>query len=342
MDAIILVGGQGLRLRPLTANRHKSLVPVCNRPAIWYLFDWLRRSGIERVVLAIGRHNEDLAAAFPEGRDLGFSLRHIFEQTRLESGGAIRNAVEATGINDRFLVLNGDVFLDFDLQRAIDAHASSSAELTLALTPIEDPSQFGVAVVDDKQMVTGFVEKPPRGSAPGNLVNAGAWIFERGLVDEIPPGAVRVEETLFPSLVGQRRQVLGYVFEGPWADIGTCERYLDLNLALLDRAGTNAIAEDATVDAGAKVTRSAIGSGTCVEHGAAVDQSVAWECCTIGAGAHVSRSILADGVEIGAEAALEGAVLGTGASVGAGCTVPPNTVLQPGERYDGTHGRKPG
>ena len=332
MDAIILVGGQGTRLRPLTWHRHKSLVPVCNRPAILYLFEWLRVQGVGRLVLALGRNNEDLAEAFPPGSVPGIELMPIFEQVRLESGGAIRNAVAEAGIGERFVVVNGDVYVDFDLRAALAAHSQAEARLTLALTPVEDPSSFGVAVVDGGGMVTGFVEKPPRAEAPSNLVNAGVWIFERDIVEQIPAGAVRVEETLFPSLVGRRQRVLGYQFEGRWADIGTPQRYLDLNCAL---AGEDAVVgADALIDPGARMRSVTIGAGSSIEGECVVERSVLWEEVRVGRGSVVRDSVLADGVEIGAGATVARLVAGRGATVAGGAEVPPGTVLEPGARYD--------
>ena len=182
MDAIVLVGGQGTRLRPLTLTRHKSLVPLCNRPYMEYLLDWLEASGFQRTVLALGQQNEDFADAYPAGRRGGMEIAIVTERERLESGGAIRHAVRSAGIEGRFVVVNGDVFLDFDFAEALRAHEAANAELTLALYEVDDPSQFGVAVVDADGLVTGFVEKPPPGTEPGRLVNAGVWIFEPQLV----------------------------------------------------------------------------------------------------------------------------------------------------------------
>ncbi|MEO9256431.1 MAG: NDP-sugar synthase, partial [Tepidiformaceae bacterium] len=281
MDAIVLVGGQGTRLRPLTDSRHKSLVPVLNRPAIVYLFDWLRASGIKRAVLALGQHNDDLAEAFPPGNYDGLEIVVVKESERLESGGAIRNAVRTAGIEGRFVVLNGDVFVEFDFRDALAAHEKHGADLTLALYEVDNPSQFGVAVLDPNSMVTGFVEKPPTGTAAGQLVNAGVWIFEPGLVDEIPAGAVRVEETLFPSLVARHRRVLGYEFGGLWADIGTWQRYLALNCAMLAE-GREGVAAGAHVDVSADVHESAIGSNTCVGRDAVIERSVLWSEVRIG------------------------------------------------------------
>ena len=332
MDAIILVGGQGARLRPLTLTRHKSLIPVANRPALEHLLDWLGRFGIERAVLAMGQHQDDLVEAFPEGDRQGITIAHVVERERLESGGAIRNAVRAAEVEGRFLVLNGDVYVDFDLGAALEAHDQTEARLTLALCRVSDPSAFGVAVVDGDSRISGFVEKPPPGTAPSDLVNAGVWVFEPDLVGEIPPGAVRVEETLFPSLVGRRENVLGYRFEGLWADLGTPARYLELSRSLAQRVGAPLLAEGAVMGEGARVEASSVGAGSVVAAGARVTGSVLWEDVRVEAGAQVSDSVLADRVCIGEGAVVRGAVLGRGASVAAGARLRPGDSVEPGGR----------
>ncbi|MEX2080065.1 MAG: NDP-sugar synthase, partial [Dehalococcoidia bacterium] len=277
----------------------------------------------------------------------GIRVTQVRERERLESGGAIRNAVGVAGVKGRFVVVNGDIFIEFDLGEALAEHERRGADLTLALCQVEDPSQFGVAALDGDGLVTGFVEKPPRGSEPGNMVNAGVWVFEAGLVDEIPPGAVRVEETLFPSLVGRRRVVLGYCFDGVWADIGTPERYLELNLRLLDAgrgtAGTEAVtnsclAAGCQVEDGATVRRSVLGAGCVVGRDATIEGSVLWEKVAVHEGAFVGDSVLADGVVVGAGARAEGVVAGRGAVILPGVEVPRGTSLEPGERYHGEDG----
>jgi mannose-1-phosphate guanylyltransferase len=336
MDAIVLVGGQGTRLRPLTARRHKSLVPIRNRPQIEHLFEWLEQSGFERAVLAIGRFNDDLADAYRDGRPGRLKVELVEETERLESGGAIRNAVQEAKILGRFAVCNGDVVVDFDFAPFLAEHIAREAELTLALYPVENPSMYGIAAVDDTSMVVGFVEKPPPGTEPSNLVNAGVWIFEPHLVGEIPPGAVRVEETLFPSLVARGRPVLGRGIEGIWADIGTPSRYLEVNQALLERDdGCDVAGAQVAVDA--RVTRSSLGAGTVVGAGADIAGSITWENVAIHEGAHVYDSIIADSATIGAGARLQTAVIGAGATVPAGSTLPPGTSLGAGETYEGEH-----
>ena len=318
MDAILLVGGQGTRLRPLTSHRHKSLVPLLNRPAIEYLFEWLERSGFDRVVLALGQANEDLATAYPAGQRGRLEIIPILERERLESGGAIRNAVKTAGIAGRFAVLNGDVYVDFDFAPALAAHIEREADLTMALKALPDPSQFGVAVTDGTGLITGFVEKPPPGTAPSNLVNAGVWIFEPGLVDEIPSGAVRVEETLFPSLVARRRTVLGHQFSGTWADLGTPARYLQVSKELL---GTrNEIAPGVKLSATGSLSGSAIGMSSQLQMGTTVQNSILWENVTVSAGAQVIDSILADNVFVGTGAVLQG--VGGGGQIGGGRGAP--------------------
>lgn len=333
MDAIVLVGGQGTRLRPLTLTRHKSLVPICNRPYMAYLFDWLHRSGFQRAILALGQNNEDLAEAYPAGHHHGLNVVIVQEQRRLESGGAIRNAFREAGIEGRFTVVNGDVMLDFDFAHALAAHEAARAELTIALYEMPDVSQFGVAVTDAEGMVIGFVEKPPLGTEPSTLVNAGVWIFEPHLIDDIPPGPVRVEETLFPSLVGRGRRVLGYRFDGLWADVGTAARYLAVNQALLE-PGQNCMAGTVTVAPNATVESSCAGEGTTIGPGATVRRSVLWENVTVSEGAVVEDSVLADGVIVGAGAVLRGVVAGSNTHIGARSVALPGTSFDPGTRYD--------
>jgi mannose-1-phosphate guanylyltransferase len=203
----------------------------------------------------------------------------------------------------------------------------------MALKAMADPSAFGVAVVDEAGVIIGFVEKPPLGEAPSNLVNAGVWIFEPGLVDEIPAGAVRVEESLFPSLVARRRNILGYQFEGTWADLGTPSRYLDISCSLLGMR--NEVASGVKLSATGNVTGTAIGAHSQLQMGSTVQSSILWENVTVSAGATVTNSILADNVNVGVNAVLDHVVAGRGAQVGPGVTVPPGTSIEAGGRYDG-------
>lgn len=332
MDAVLLVGGEGTRLRPLTRTRHKSLVPVANRPALAWLLERLAQAGVTRAVLALGKGGEGLASAAAAPGLSPIPVELVVEGEPLGSGGAIRNAVRQAGVQGRFLVANGDVFCGFDLRPFVDAHVERRAELTIVLVELPDPTGYGVAEVTEEGWVRRFVEKPPPRGRGRALVNAGVWIFEPELVAEIPAGAVRVEETLFPTLVAAGRHVLGAVASGLWADLGTPERYLALHRHLL--AERNALAAGVEVAPGAVVERSALGARCRVGAAASVKGSVLWEDVEVGAGAVVEESILADGVRVGEGAVVRGSVLGAGAKVAAGATAS-GEKLEPGEEYDG-------
>tara|TARA_B100001123_G_scaffold416737_1_gene518670 strand:- start:933 stop:1781 length:849 start_codon:yes stop_codon:yes gene_type:complete len=280
----------------------------------------------------MGQSQEDLVRGYPEGSWGSITITHVVEHERLESGGAIRNAVRTAKPEGPFLVLNGDIYVDFDLQAALAAHHRTNARLTLALCPVIDPSPFGVAIVDSNSQITGFVEKPPPGTAASDLVNAGVWLFDPSLVQEIPPGAVRVEETLFPSLVGRRENVLGYCFEGLWADLGTPARYLELSQSLVKRSGAPLLGRAVQVAEDANIEGSAIGAGSSVAEGAHVTGSVLWEDVRVEAGARIKDSVLANGVTIGAGAVVSGAVIGQGANVTVGAQVQQGELLEPGEQ----------
>jgi mannose-1-phosphate guanylyltransferase len=337
MDAIILVGGQGVRLRPLTITRHKSLVPVANKPAIEWLFDWLSHHGIKRVILAIGQNNEALSQKYPHGSYGNLEINHVVERERLESGGAIKNAVQQASLKNRFLVLNGDIFVDFDLSKAIDEHHKRKASLTLALCKVKNPSAYGVAVTDSTSQIIGFVEKPPPGTAQSNLVNAGVWIFEEKLVEEIPDGKVRVEETLFPSLVARNQPILGYQFDGLWADIGTPNHYLEINQKIAKREGGNIIAGNVQFK-DVFIQGTCIGKNSLIKPNVEILDSVLWEDVHIQKDTKIRDSIIANGVMIGEGALIEGSVLASGSIVPPKKHLKPGTHLSPGERYDDVDG----
>ena len=261
------------------------------------------RSGIRRVVLALGQNNEDLADGLPAGPRTTAS-RSCSSSSANGWNPAARSATpfETAGIAGRFVVVNGDVFVDFDFAPALEAHERARrGPHARALAEVDDPVQFGVAAVDEHELVTGFVEKPPPGTEPSNLVNAGVWIFEPGLVDEIPPGAVRVEETLFPSLVARRRTVLGYRFAGTLGRHRHPARYLALSKALLASAANGSRPASACFTATANVTG--------IVRWARDSQHRRWarRCRTPSSGRtsrsargrDVSDTILADGVVVG-------------------------------------------
>lgn len=334
MDAIILVGGQGTRLRPLTARRHKSLFPIGDKRAFDFLLDWAREYGIERAVLALGQNNEDLPAAYADGNHNGLPITVVTETEPLQSGGAIKFAAEQANVEGRFLALNGDIFHELALDEMVRRHEESGAELSISLHEEEDARQYGVAQLDGEGLITHFVEKSP--NPPSRLVNAGAWIFEPHLVDEIP-GPVRVEETLFPQMVDAGRRVRGHRFHGLWADIGTPERYYELVMKLVER-GLNVSVAGLSIGRGASLVGSTAGPGCRLGAGAEVESSILWEDVDVGPDARIRASVIADNVTIGAGAVLEDCVVGPGATVAAGASVPAGTVIEADGMFGGSDG----
>lgn len=326
MQAVILAGGEGTRLRPLTLDVPKQLVPILNRPFIEHQLRWLRRHGVQQVTLALTRnaHSQTLRAALGD-RAYDVELTYAYEEQPLGSGGAIAHA--AAGWRQPFLVCNGDIVTDADLGAMIEAHRAASAELTIFLHGVEDPSAYGVVALNERSEVTRFVEKPPAGQAPSNLVNAGVWLFEPELLHELPMDRPsRVEDELFPQLAGSGRRVLGYEAATYWRDIGTPRTYLEANLdALRGRvAGLAALggmvtpdfvlaAPDASIDGRAGVRDAVLGPGARIEGGALVESSVLWERVRVGAGAIVRNSVLAADVEVGPGSVVDGQTLGRGA-----------------------------
>ena len=362
MRAIVLIGGKGTRLRPLTWRTPKQLVPILNRPLLAYLLDSLRGHDFDRVTFAMTEPDEDIEAAFTgDASPPGLAIERVLEGEPLGSGGAIANA--SSGWDEPFLVCNGDIVSDIDLGAFAGEHRERDAELSIALSEAEDPSRFGVVVLGEGDRVTRFVEKPPREEAPSRLINAGLWLFEPAVGRMLGADRFnRVEDELFPSLAAAGRGIFGHRHEGYWADIGNPEAYLQTNLDLLAGAAPALLPADWPADgraigtaelaAGARVEGPALlGAGTRVgtaariEGGvvtgarceiardAVVSGSVLWDGVSVGEGAQVRDSVLAEGARVGAGAVVEGTVLAHGAAVEAGERPPPGTLLDPEHIY---------
>jgi mannose-1-phosphate guanylyltransferase len=270
--AVVLVGGEGTRLRPLTYETPKSMLPVMNRPFLEHQVDHLRRHGVDRIVLACGYRPDAIRAHF------GDALEYAVEPEPLGTGGAIAFAARAIG--ETFVVANGDVLTDLDLTALVAFHRERRARMTIALHPVDDPSRYGVVVTDAEGAVTAFVEKPAPGTIAANTINAGTYVVEPDVLDLIPEGrAVSVEYEVFPELVGDG--LYAHSFTGYWRDIGTPASYLDANVERLAEDG--AVDPTATVETGARVTASVVGAG-----------------CRVGAGARVHRSVLLPGAVVAA------------------------------------------
>ena len=320
MQALILAGGEGTRLRPLTTKIPKPVVPLANRPFISYMLDWLEGHGFDDIVMSCGFLAEGVRKVLGSGDRGGITIQYVEETEPLGTAGPVKLAEPM--LQERFAVLNGDILTDIDLSSVVRFHESRGARVTLTLTPVEDPSSYGVILTDDDGEVQAFIEKP-QGEAPSNLINAGIYVLEREVVAAIPEGrAVSFEREVFPSLVGAG--LYGIERGGYWLDIGTRERYLQATRDIL--AGVVDSAVDPGSGPGTQVDPEAVvfdplltGSSCRIEAQAEIGPDVTLgDRCTIGAGAIVRDSALHDGASVGEGAAVVGSIVGAETSVGPG------------------------
>jgi mannose-1-phosphate guanylyltransferase len=295
MRAVILVGGFGTRLRPLTNSVPKPMLPVGHEPMIARLIDRLGCGGVTEVVLALGFRPEPFIEAFPDGRCGDVALTYAVEPETLDTAGAIRFAAEAAGIDDTFVVANGDIVTDLDVGSLVSAHKRFAAEATIHLIGVDDPSSFGVVEIDDGGAVSSFVEKPAPGDEPSNLINAGTYVFEPSVLARIPSGPVSLERQTFP-LIANDGGMYGYSTDDYWIDAGRPDSYRAVKLDLLNgvRPGESceAISASANVHADATIRNSVVGDRVTVGAGAVVVNSVLLPDAQIGGGASIAESLV--------------------------------------------------
>ena len=328
MKALILAGGLGTRLRPLTYTRPKHLLPIANRPHIEHVFDLLEACGVDEVVLLTSYLAEQFGSVIGAAAARGLCVQVAHEHEPLGTAGAFKNAQSLVG-DETFLAFNGDILSDIDLQLVLEFHRDRKAEATIVLTPVEDPSAFGVVPTDETGRVLGFIEKPPRHESPTNLINAGIYVFEPSILDRIPAGAVySAERELFPALVEEGAPLYATPTSAYWMDIGTPENYLRANLdALLGRYRTTAVprprngavlwSDGASASASATVASSCVGGRARIEEWSTVESSVLLPGAVVGAGARISSTILGQGARVAPGAVLSGAAIADGQTVGA-------------------------
>lgn len=314
MIAVVLVGGKGTRLRPLTYTTPKQMLPVGGRPMLEAVVAGLAGHGVELAVLSLGFLPDAFTDAYPGGVCAGVELAYAVEPEPLDTAGAVAFAAAGAGIDETFVVVNGDVLTDLDLSSLVGWHRRHGGVATIALTPVEDPSSYGVVVTDVSGRVEAFVEKPPAGSAPSNQINAGTYVLEPAALAGITPGRrASIERETFPALAAG-----GGLFarssSASWIDAGTPATYLQANLR---HAGPPH--PSARVHPGAVVERSVVGPGASVGAGAVVTASLLMAGSAVGEAATVSGSIVGPGAQVGPGASLGGlCVLGDGAVVAAG------------------------
>jgi mannose-1-phosphate guanylyltransferase len=326
--AVVLVGGEGTRLRPLTYATPKQLLPIVETAMLERVLGHLAAHGTKQAVLSLGYRPEAFTRAYPDGVVAGVSVSYAVEREPLDTAGAIRFAALHAEIDETFLVVNGDVLTDGDVSALASFHATSGASASIYLSPVEDPSRFGVVETDPDGRVLAFVEKPPADEATTNLINAGIYVMEPGVLDRIPAGRrVSVERETFPSLVADG--ALFAMSDGAyWLDTGTPEAYLRAHRDLLDGLRGDPPAAGATRSAGGAWeigtpsvdgsvdSRSLVGDAARVDAGATVTGSVVGRGCVVEGGAVVTSSVLLPGSVVCSGATVDSSIVGHRAHVG--------------------------
>jgi NDP-sugar pyrophosphorylase family protein len=344
VKAVVLVGGEGTRLRPLTYDTPKPLLPIANEPFLERQLRWLARHGVDEVVLSMGYLPDAFVAHFPGGKFDGMRIRYAVEADPLGTAGGIRFAAE--GVEERILVCNGDVLTTLDLSALLDFHVARKAEATIALTKVDDPTAFGVVPTRDDGEVIAFVEKPPPGRAPTNWINAGTYVLEPSVLARIPPRLpVSIETETFPRMLegAPPRRLYAMRSDTYWLDIGTPEKYLQAQCDVLYGALTHPPAAGAAEmapgiwvqgdpeihDRAELVAPVLVGAGARVDEGARITRSVLGPRCVVGARARIERSVLHEGSQVAADAEAIDVVVGESALVDTGAIASDHTMIGP-------------
>lgn len=359
MKAVLLVGGEGTRLRPLTCNTVKAMVPILNRPFLAHLLAYLASHGVDDIVATLCYLPDRIGGQFGDGSACGVKLTYVMEETPLGTAGAVKNAEPC--LDGSFFVFNGDILTDIDLRAMLAFHRRSGAVATIALTPVEDPSAYGVVDTAPDGRVKRFIEKPPRHEAPTNMINAGIYVLDPSVLDRVPKGQpCMFERQVFPGLLAAGARVYAFPTTDYWIDIGTPDKYRQVQYDLLEgkcasplqnaRPGGGAaprldrsaavdgpvlFGSDCTIGAGARIKGPAVlGDGCTVLDGSTVDRAVIWTGARIGRGATVRDCVIGGKTTVGDRCVVEaGAVVGdsvvvtAGSRVAAGQKVWPDTTL---------------
>lgn len=336
MRAIVLVGGFGTRLRPLTLSAPKQMLPLGGVTMLERVVSKLGSFGVDEVVLSLGYQPDAFRGEFPDQVCAGVRLVYAVEPEPLDTAGAIRFAARDAGIDERVLAVNGDVLTDLDVADLWSRHEAFGGAATIALTPVEDPSRYGVVPIDAEGRVEAFIEKPAPGTAPSNWINAGVYVLEPSVLAGIPEGRkVSIERETFPQLVADR-SLFAVHSDAYWIDAGTPAAYLQAHLDLLDGVRGEfevAIDPSAHVDPDAKVSRSMVGAGAVIAAGTEIVDSVVMSGARIGSGSRIERSLIGGRATIGASSELTDlAVVGFDHDVPAG-TVSRGGSLPPPESW---------
>ena len=339
VDAVVLVGGLGTRLRPLTLSAPKPMLPTAGLPFLTHLLSRIADAGIEHVVLGTSFKSEVFESEFGDGSALGLQIDYVFEDEPLGTGGGIANVAPKLR-HDTALVFNGDVLSGCDLRELLNLHTVKEADVTLHLVRVGDPRAFGCVPTDSDGLVTAFLEKTQ--DPPTDQINAGCYVFKRSVIEKIPRGrALSVEHEVFPGLLSDGSRVCGYVDATYWRDMGTPEDFVrgsaDLvrgiapSPALNGHRGESLVHDSASVAPGALlIGGTVIGRGAEIASGARLDGAAIFDGVRVEAGAVIERSIIGAGARIGPRALIRDGVIGDGADIGARCQLLRGARVWPG------------
>lgn len=357
MQAVILSGGKATRLLPLTCNMPKAIVQVLNIPFMEHFIRRLAGHHVKDIVLALGHLAQPIEACLGDGSRFGVKLRYVVEDTPMGTAGAVKNAEKY--LDKTFLVLNGDVFNDLDITALVDFHRRKKATATLALTPVDDPTSYGLVETGDKNEVTRFLEKPDRDKVTTNMINAGTYVLENEVLAQIPAQTeFSFERQVFPQLLERKKPVYAFSSSAYWIDIGTPERYLQLHRDLLNgKCPQNIIFSDSgvSIGAGTSIHHSAqikrpvvigkncvigqrvkligpvvIGDGCTIQEESTIEDSVIWRNVRLGPAACVKSSILGDSCCLNTGSAAREAVVGDNVAVASDFELEPGSRIWPG------------
>ncbi len=342
MKAVILVGGLGTRLQPLTCNVPKPMIPLANRPFMEHLLIRLREQGIHDIILAVRYLAERFRESLGDGSQFGVNVSVYEEPEPLGTAGAIKNVEHL--LNDTTFVFNGDAMTDLDLRAMLAFHRERQSKATIALTYVDDPSQYGLVEIDGDNRIKRFLEKPSAEDITSNLINAGTYILEPELLSYIPPEQhFMFERGLFPVLLQRREPVFGYPSRAYWTDIGKPQTYLDVNHdILIGRVdypiSGKQIANRVWLEGEADIHTSVqivgpvvIGAGVIIERGARIiGPTVIGPRCQIGADVSIEDAVLWEDNQIAAGASLRTCVLGRGNIIGPRTSIIGGTIIGDG------------
>jgi mannose-1-phosphate guanylyltransferase len=332
MKGLILAGGKGTRLRPLTINTPKPIVPVANSPFLLYQIDLMRSGGIDEILLSLSYQPRKIEDLLKDGSDYGVHIRYAVEGTPLGTGGAFKNAEEH--LDSTTVVFNGDVMTSIDLDAVIARHRERGAVATIVLTAVENPSAYGLVETSPDGWVQRFIEKPGPDEVTCNTINAGIYVLEPSVLRYMPNGEpYSFERGLFPLLLEQKEPVLSYIMDKYWIDIGTPQKYLEVHCDILSKKFVSPRVAASALDrrslpAGAVVdANSIIDQDVTIRDGVRIENSVIGKNCRIDEGAHVVDSVIWSGNTIDADARIAGSVIGKGCYIGRSATLKPGVVL---------------